>query len=437
MRRQTTTFQLAAIGLASAMLVSACGGGGGSGGSSGSGGSAEGGMVQVMTFDFPGGPTVGIPPAVTTTKLSATATSGGPITYESNTPSVCTVSGTVATLLTAGECKVTAKQAGYQGYAPVQQSQIFVVPKNLQTIVFRNPGPQPLDSATLTLAATSSVAGKTVVFTTTTPTVCSVSGTSLSKLANGLCTVVGTQAGDDIWAAQAVTKNIPIGNQASPAIVFASGYKTTADFTKEFGAINGSAGANVNGWWCNGNCTNKVSADGSSYTFGLDIKLDKPADGSWIGGYWGMNVFAGGLTDLNKSGNTTTGARIDAQTALNITMAQNAEWIATGNAKVNVDMVLGHYVLKNGKDACNVTLRAQVNPARTTATAFAIRLKDQFTFSETCGLSGLDAWNEMQDYPISKLALSPDSMNVTVSSTGLAKPTYPTILTLSGPITFQ
>lgn len=425
MRGQTTRFQVSAIGLACATLLAACGGGGG----------GDGGKIQSINFNFAGGMAVAIPPEIAKSELVATATSGGPVTFTSNSPDTCTVSGSTLSLLKAGECSVTASQAGYQGYAPASERQLFVIPKRPQKIAFRNPGAQPLDTQPVVLTAVAST-GKPVTFATTTPAVCTVSGNTLAKLANGLCTVTATQSGDDIIAAQVVTKNIPIGTEKGPALTFLTGYKDSTA-TREGGAINGSAGANVNGWWCNGNCTTIVPADGSSFTFGLDIKLDHPADGSWIGGYWGMNVFAAGLQDMAKGFDTAVGLRIDAQAAVKFNLAQNAEWFNTGSNGVNVDLVLGHYAVKDGKDACNVTLRAVVTPASTAAADYSLGLRDKFTIGESCGLKDLDLWNELQDYPISKISFSPASMNTTVSSTGLDKPTYPTRLTLNGAITFQ
>ena len=418
-------FQLTAFGLACATLLSACGGGSGD----------EGGAVQSIEFSYPGGPLVAIPPDVATTKLKATASSGGPVTFTSNTPDTCTVNGDTLTLLKAGECSVTATQPGHEGYAAVSQRQLFVIPKQPQMIVFRNPGTQPLDTQPVALAATSSV-GKPVTLTSATPAVCSVNGSSMLKLANGMCSITATQPGDDIYSAVSVTKNIPIGTEKSPALTFTTGYKDTST-TKENGAIGGTAGANVNGWWCNGNCETIVPSDGSSYLFGLNIKLDKPADGSWIGGYWSMWVHAAGVKELSATSNTASGLRLDAQAALKFNLAQNTEWFSTGSNSVNVDLNLGHFALKDGKDACNVTLRAVIKPSTAAATDYSINIRDNFTISESCGLTGLDLWNELQDYPISKITFSPVNMNTTVSSTGLDKPTYPTKLTLSGAITFQ
>jgi hypothetical protein len=428
MWRPEMKFGFRAIALACTTLLSACGGGGGS--------STDGGAVQAISFNFPGGPAVAVPPDVATTKLVATASGGGPVTFTANTPATCSVNGDVLSVLKAGECSVTANQAGGDGYAPASQSQLFVIPKQTQRIVFRNPGSQPLDSATVTLAATSSVAGRTVTFTSSTPAVCTVSANTLTKVTNGICTVTATQAGDDIYASVTSIKNIPIGSATSPALTFLTGYKDSSH-TKEGGAISGSAGTNMNGWWCNGSCTTVVPADGTSFAFGFNLKLNKPADGSWMGGYWGMSVMAAGLDALAKAGDTVGGVHIDAQAALKFNLAQNIEWFSSSNNKVNVELTLGHFALKNGKDACNVTLRAVLMPTTAAASDYSLGLKENFKISESCGLTGLDLWNELQDYPISKINFGADSMNVSVSSTGLDKPTYPTQLTLTGPITFQ
>jgi hypothetical protein len=64
--------------------------------------------------------------------LSATADSGLPVSFRSETPSVCAVGGTEAELLETGECTVTAYQAGDARYLPAEASQSFpVILRNL------------------------------------------------------------------------------------------------------------------------------------------------------------------------------------------------------------------------------------------------------------------------------------------------------------------
>jgi hypothetical protein len=68
--------------------------------------------AQSITFASPGAQTVGA-----TTTLTASASSGLPVVLASTTQSVCTVSGNVLTSLIAGNCTVTANQAGNTSFA--------------------------------------------------------------------------------------------------------------------------------------------------------------------------------------------------------------------------------------------------------------------------------------------------------------------------------
>ncbi|HWW72918.1 MAG TPA: hypothetical protein VN089_23485 [Duganella sp.] len=419
-------FQVSAAGLVCATLLAACGGGGG-----GSGGGA----VQSISFPFPGGETIAVPPAIQTVALKATASSGGPVTYESNTPTTCSVSGSTLSLLKVGECAVTATQAGFEGYAPASNRQLFVIPKSPQAIQFRNPGAQPLDSTPLTLLAIAS-SGGAVAFTSTTPSTCTVSGNTLTKVANGICSITARQDGTDVYAsALEVVKNIPIGTEKAPALTFLSGYKDTSN-TNEGGAVNYGSGNSLDGGWCAGAplCGWAVSSDGSSFSYFYNIQLVPPAKLDWV--YSGISMLASGLKSLSETGPTTSGVRIDAQAAMKFNFTQNAEWLGTSDNALNVDLVLGHYAVKGDK-GCNVTLRAVVKPTTAEATDYSLGLRDKFTVSESCGLAGLDPWNELQDFPISKIGFSPSTPNSSVGTTLAGKPTYTTKYTLTGPITFQ
>ena len=71
-----------------------------------------------------------IPAQVTgaTVALTATATSGLPVTFSSSTTSICTVSGSTVSVLSAGTCTIVAAQAGNASYqAAPSVSQSFTV----------------------------------------------------------------------------------------------------------------------------------------------------------------------------------------------------------------------------------------------------------------------------------------------------------------------
>jgi hypothetical protein len=264
------------------------------------------------------------------------------------------------------------------------------------------------------------------------PTVCTVSGSTMTKVDNGLCKITA-QVVDDIYAPGTVVRSIPIGTALADALTFLSGYKD-ANQTNESGNIGTYAGSSADGWWCATSwCGRTVPADGNSFTWYYNIQ---PDSGNGLGAYMGFTLLAGGLAKLVDNGDTPTGVRIDAQAALKFNLAQNPEWFGTGNNAVNVDLYLGHFAVKDGK-ACNVKLRATVTPTAAAATSYSVGLKDKFTISESCGLTGLDLWNELQDYPISQVEFSAVSANTSMATAGAAKLTYSTQLTLTGPITFQ
>ena len=130
---------------------------------------------------------------------SASSTLG--VSFASTTTSVCTVSGTSLTLVSVGMCSVTATQAGnstFAAAAPVTQS--FMVSQGTQTITFGALNSVTLPSAAFALSATAS-SGLAVSFASTTPAVCTVSGSMATPLAAGTCTITASQAGNANYAA--------------------------------------------------------------------------------------------------------------------------------------------------------------------------------------------------------------------------------------------
>jgi hypothetical protein len=84
---------------------------------------------------------------------------------------------------------------------------------------------------------------------------------------------------------------------------------------------------------------------------------------------------------------------------------------------------------------CNVTLESIVTPTSTNPTDYSINLKT-FTIADACGMTGLDPWNELQDYPISKVDFVADSVNLSKALSGTTT-SFRTRGTLTGPIIFQ
>ncbi|MBK7660150.1 MAG: fibronectin type III domain-containing protein [Betaproteobacteria bacterium] len=147
---------------------------------------------------------------------AATASSGLPVSYQSLTVDVCTITGTTptVTIVSVGVCTIEALQAGnanYDAAAPVQRSVGIV--KADQAITFPAQPQQNFVSggtfAINPLATTTS--GLPITYNSTTIATCTVSGTTVTIVAVGTCTIAANQAGDGDWnAAPQVTRSLQI-----------------------------------------------------------------------------------------------------------------------------------------------------------------------------------------------------------------------------------
>ena len=142
---------------------------------------------------------------------AATASSGLPVSYVSNSTGVCTIAGSTISFVSAGTCSITASQAGNANYAaatPVTRT--FNVTKGVNTISFPALPDTPLTSSPPTPAATAS-SGLPVSYASTTTGVCKISGSTISFVSAGTCSIKATQAGNATYAAAtAVTQSFSV-----------------------------------------------------------------------------------------------------------------------------------------------------------------------------------------------------------------------------------
>ena len=156
--------------------------------------------------------------ALTSLPLSASASSGLAVSFTSSTPTICTVSGTTASLLASGTCVLHAAQAGNSNYtAAATVLQGFYVHPALQTITFSTITGAWYALSQITLSATAS-SGLTVSFASTTPTVCTVSGNTASLLIAGSCILKATQAGSSLYAAATPVTQVVVVHLAHQSI---------------------------------------------------------------------------------------------------------------------------------------------------------------------------------------------------------------------------
>ena len=154
--------------------------------------------------------------------VTATATSGLPVTFESWIPEFCTVLGNVVTGRATGECIIAANQAGNVFYHQAPQvTQSIMVTKGSQVILFGSV-PTILVGGVGNVTATAT-SGLPVTLGVTTPAICSVAGHTVSGLAAGDCTVAAAQGGDASYeSAPLATLTFPISpNSGSFSLVVA------------------------------------------------------------------------------------------------------------------------------------------------------------------------------------------------------------------------
>ncbi len=174
---------------------------------------------QTITFGQPPDATVGTPVA-----LSAHASSGLPVLFSSDTPSVCTVTDSTVRTVAAHECTVTASQSGSARYAAApdiaRSFQVNPVPVRpaRQTITFGQP-PDATVGTPVALSAHAS-SGLPVLFSSDTPSVCTVTYSTVRTVAAGACTITASQSGSARYAAAA---NVTRSFHENPIISKAAG----------------------------------------------------------------------------------------------------------------------------------------------------------------------------------------------------------------------
>jgi hypothetical protein len=147
----------------------------------------------------------------------ATASSGLPVSYASDTPAICTISGTIVTMVAPGTCTIVASQEGDANWLPAEpvRQDIEIVGNQAQpqTITFPPQAAQPFVAGgtfPIDPPATAS-SGLPVSYASDTPAICTVSGTIVTMVAPGTCTIVASQEGDADWLpAEPVRRDIAL-----------------------------------------------------------------------------------------------------------------------------------------------------------------------------------------------------------------------------------
>lgn len=161
--------------------------------------------------------------------LTATASSGLAISYESSNTGVATISGSTVTIVGAGTTTITAKQPGNTNFNPAtDETEELVVAKANQTITFNVLGPKTYGDAPFQITATAS-SGLAVSLASSNSSVATISGNTITIAGAGSTDITASQAGNAGYnAATPVVRSLTV-SKANQSISFATLESKKAD----------------------------------------------------------------------------------------------------------------------------------------------------------------------------------------------------------------
>ncbi len=184
---------------------------------------------QTITFDALPEKTFGDDPF----SLTAEASSGLSVSYQSSNTAVATVSGSTVTIRGAGTTTITASQSGNTQYnAATSVEQTLTVNKADQTISFGTLSDTKFSENTLDLTSTAT-SGLTVSYESSNTSVATVSSNTVTFVDVGTVTITASQSGNnDYNAATSVGRSLTIikGDQTIPLDPIPDKEINSADF---------------------------------------------------------------------------------------------------------------------------------------------------------------------------------------------------------------
>ena len=199
---------------------------------------------------------------------TSTASSTLPVTLTSTTPAVCTIVAGKIHYVAPGTCSVTASQAGgvvggVTYAAAIDVTRTFPVLGVAQAITFPAVSPKNVYEPGFDLAATSD-SGLPITYTSSNPSVCTVTGRKVTLFAKGTCTIVASQPGGTIGgttyaAATSVTRSFPVSDATPTATQTATPSPTVTNTPTHTRTVTPTPIPNLL----------KKSAVGSSFVLGL------------------------------------------------------------------------------------------------------------------------------------------------------------------------
>ena len=201
----------------------------------------------------------------TVTITTPTSTSSGAFSYTSSDTSIATVSGSIVTILKAGDVTITATQAAYGNYSSGTADAEFTIAKATTSITgFSIPNQTYSSGATVTITTPSSDNTSAFTYTSSDITTATVSGSIVTILKAGTVTITATQEADDKYTSTTadaeftITKATPIN---SAFIISDQTYSSGATFT-----IPTPTSTSPGAFSYSSSNTNKATVSGSTVT---------------------------------------------------------------------------------------------------------------------------------------------------------------------------
>ena len=136
---------------------------------------------------------------------------------QATTPTVCIAAGFFVQIVGGGTCTLTYQSEATTNYLASDLYNVsFEVSRDPQTITFSLPTTVNLSIKIVALSATAS-SGGSVLYTTSTPDSCSITGSTLNLLKSGNCSVTATQPGTSTIAPISATTTVMIAGTVTPA----------------------------------------------------------------------------------------------------------------------------------------------------------------------------------------------------------------------------
>jgi len=135
---------------------------------------------------------------------------------QATTPTVCIAAGFYVQIVGGGTCVLTYQSEATTTYLASDLYKVsFEVTRDPQTITFSLPTSINLSSKTVALSATAS-SGGALIYTTSTPDSCSITGSTLNLMKSGNCSVTASQPGTSTLAPISATASVMIAGTVAP-----------------------------------------------------------------------------------------------------------------------------------------------------------------------------------------------------------------------------